>query len=372
MVEYACGCCAKQREGGVETQNKMTYAPGVHEGKPIIMIRFKYDPEIIAEVKKLPGRQWSQSLKCWHVPDTPEYRERFGLSGAKLPSKRKLGKVSPVNQLALDELRKLLILKGYSKNTQRTYYYEFAQLLYFLGDGDVNAMDTGRIKSYLLYCAEESKMTESQIQSRINAVKFYFERVLKREKIFVDIPRPKTPSQLPKHISQRDIRKLFDAVENEKHALMLKMCYGMGLRVSEIVNLKVSDIDSGNMQALIQRGKGKKDRYVNLPESVLSDLRSYYREYHPGKYLFEGQGGGKYSIRSVQHVFKTAMEKAKINKDIGIHSLRHSYATHLLENGTDISYIQQLLGHNDIKTTMTYTRVAQKNLKNVKSPLDNL
>jgi integrase len=142
--------------------------------------------------------------------------------------------------------------------------------------------------------------------------------------------------------------------------------------VSEIVNLKVSDIDSGNMQALIERGKGKKDRYVNLPESILEGLRSYYKEYRPGKYLFEGQGDGKYSIRSVQNVFKSAMRKANINKKVGIHGLRHSFATHLLENGTDINYIQQLLGHNDIKTIMTYARVARKNLKNVKNSLDSL
>jgi site-specific recombinase XerD len=147
--------------------------------------------------------------------------------------------------------------------------------LYLLGNNDAKEMDEGKIRSCFLYCAQELKITESQINSRYNAVKFYFEQVLGREKFFIDLPRPKMPSQLPKHIS-------------------------------------------------------------------------------------------------VQNVFSKAMDKAKINKDVGIHSLRHSYATHLLENGTDISYIQQLLGHNDIKTAMIWTRVAQKNLKKVKSPLDNL
>jgi site-specific recombinase XerD len=146
----------------------------------------------------------------------------------------------------------------------------------------------------------------------------------------------------------------------------------MGLRVSEIVNLKISDIDSGNMQVLIEQGKGKKDRYVNLPVSIMEDLRSYQKEYQPKRYLFEGQSGGKYSIRSAQNVFKSAMNKANINKDVGIHGLRHSFATHLLENGTDISYIQSLLGHSNVQTTMTYIKVAQKNVKNVKSPLDSL
>ena len=297
----------------------------------------------------------------------PKQRSTTGV-----PRKRELTKVSEVNMPALNALREKLILKSYSKNTQRTYYYEFAQFLYLLGNHDVNSLDEKRIRSYFLYCAETLQMKESQINSRYNAVKFYYEQVLGRKKFFIDLPRPKMPSQLPKHISVRDIKKLFAAVSNPKHALMLKLCYGMGLRVSEIVNMKITDIDSGNMQVLVESGKGKKDRYVNLPESILEDLRAYYKEYRPKMYLFEGQGGGKYSIRSAQNVFKAAMTKANINKDIGIHGLRHSFATHLLEKGTDISYIQQLLGHNDIKTTMRYAKVAQKSLKSVKSPLDNL
>ena len=153
---------------------------------------------------------------------------------------------------------------------------------------------------------------------------------------------------------------------------MLKLCYGMGLRVSEIVNLKITDIDSKNMQVLIEKSKGKKDRYANLPLSILEQLRVYFKEYTPKKYLFEGQYGDQYSIRSAQQVFKDALQKAKINKDVGIHSLRHSFATHLLEAGTDVTFIQQLLGHNDLKTTLRYTHVSKKNLKNIKSPLDSI
>jgi len=354
-------------------QNNMTYKHDEYEGKPVILIQFEYDPLLVEEVKKIPGRKWSRTLKCWYVPDTQENNLRFGLSTPVcLPSKREPKRVSEVNKTALNALREKLILKGYSVNTQRTYYYEFAQFLYILGDHDARTLDEGRIRSYFLYCAEELQMKESQINSRYNAIKFYYEQVLGRDKFFIDLPRPKMPSQLPKHISVRDIKRLFEAVSNPKHSLMLKLCYGMGLRVSEIVNLKITDIDSGNMQVLLEQAKGKKDRYVNLPESILDELRSYYKEYKPKKYLFEGQNGGKYSIRSAQNVFKSAMVKAKINKDIGIHGLRNSFATHLLENGTDISYIQSLLGHNDIKTTLRYIGVAQKNIKNVKSPLDNL
>ena len=142
-------------------------------------------------------------------------------------------KTDEVNKPALDAFRESMILKGYSQNTQRTYYYEFAQFLYILGKHDAKSLDEEKIRSYFLYCAEELHMSESQINSRYNAIKFYYEQVLGRDKFFIDLPRPKMPSQLPKHISTRDIKKLFAAVSNKKHTLMLKLCYGMGLRVSD-------------------------------------------------------------------------------------------------------------------------------------------
>lgn len=170
----------------------------------------------------------------------------------------------------------------------------------------------------------------------------------------------------------KDIKKLFEVTTNLKHNTMLKLCYGMGLRVSEIVNLKITDIDSKNLQVFIERAKGKKDRYANLPKSILEQLRSYFVQYKPRKYLFEGQYGARYSVRSAQKVFADALKKARINKTTGIHGLRHSFATHLLEAGTDISFIQELLGHNDLKTTLRYTHVSQMAIKNIKSPLDDL
>ena len=177
---------------------------------------------------------------------------------------------------------------------------------------------------------------------------------------------------LPKTIHQNDIKKMFAVTANLKHNTMLKLCYGMGLRLSEIINLKITDIDSNNMQVFIEKSKGKKDRYVNLPQSVLKQLRLYYKAYRPKKFLFEGQAGGQYAKRSLQNVFKNALQKAGINKQVGIHSLRHSYATHLLEQGTDIRFIQELLGHKDIKTTLIYTEVSNNSIRNIQSPLDNL
>jgi hypothetical protein len=182
--------------GGVNKMaaNDITYTPALHEGKPVILIRFDYDPRIVEEVKKLPGRKWDASLKCWYVPDTRENRIRFKLPVAVgLSSKRDLPKVGEVNKPALNALREKLILKSYSKNTQRTYYYEFAQFLYLLGNHSAEEMNEDRIRSYFLYCAEKLKLTESQINSRYNAVKFYYEQVLGRDRFFIDFAPPESP-----------------------------------------------------------------------------------------------------------------------------------------------------------------------------------
>jgi site-specific recombinase XerD len=286
--------------------------------------------------------------------------------------KSTLERIGEVNIAPFNAFIQLLKLKAYSPATQRTYISEFVQLLYTLKGTDINSLTLERLKKYFEYCIDNQKLTEAQMNSRINAVKFYFEKVLGREKMMRHFPRPKEYLRLPKYLNKQDVKKLFEVTGNLKHNSILKMCYGMGLRLSEVVNLNIKDIDSRNMQVLLVGAKGKKDRYVNLPESILGQLRVYYKEYKPRKYLFEGQNGERYSERSVQRIFKEAMKKAGINKDVGIHSLRHSFATHLLQEGTDVSLIQRLLGHNDIKTTMIYAKVGTANLKNIKSPLDSL
>jgi len=353
------------------TEPIFRYEAAVHDSKEVIFIYFEYNSELNKEVKKLTGAKWSRLKKAWYIPDNKHYRQLFGLQ-PKSVGKDVLSHIHADNQPALQLLIETLQLKAYSESTVKTYRNEFAQLLYVLKNVPVNTLDSTKLRSYFLYCTNTLKLSENTLHSRMNAIKFYFEQVLHHETLFFEIPRPKKPLQLPKVISTADIKKLFAVTKNLKHNLMLKLCYGMGLRVSEIVNIKITDIDSKTMQVFIERAKGKKDRYVNLPESILDQLREYYKLHKPLKYLFEGLQREQYSIRSVQQVFKNAMQKAKINKVIGIHGLRHSFATHLLENGTDIKFIQELLGHNDIKTTLRYTHVSEQQLKKIKSPLDNL
>ncbi|MDW8287816.1 MAG: site-specific integrase [Flammeovirgaceae bacterium] len=343
-----------------------------YRNKGIILIKFQPTPELNRWVRSLIGARWSKVHRAWYVLDTSSHRHTLGITSKPPHDEEYLTPIHEVNRPAMRRFIETLQLKGYSPNTIKTYRNEFGALLQILKDKDVTQLDAERIRSYFLYCINTLKLSENTLHSRINAVKFYFEQVLGRGEMFAEIPRPKKPSTLPKAISPQDVKKLFAVTTNLKHNTMLKLCYGLGLRVSEIVNLKITDIDSSNMQVIIEKSKGKKDRYVNLPETILEQLRAYYHEYRPKKYLFEGRHGGQYSIRSVQQVFKNAFQKAKINKQVGIHGLRHSFATHLLERGTDIKFIQELLGHNDIKTTLRYTQVSNKHLSKIKSPLDTL
>lgn len=330
------------------SRKNYTFEIGRHKNKHVIWIVFPYNKQMISELKNSVKACWSQSNKKWYTADNLQHRKLFGLD-SNYYEKSAFQEVSPVNQPALKRYVEQLKLKEYSQNTIKTYSMEFVQLLKVLKDYPVEDLSAEKLRSYLLYCIDTLKLSENLIHSRMNAVKFYFDQVLHREKIFMEIPRPKKPSLLPKAISMRDVKKMLGVVNNLKYQLLLKMCYEMGLRVSELVHLKITDIDTSSMRVLISSGKGKKDRYVVLPESILEQLRNYYLEYKPREYVFEGQFGGQYSVRSVQQVFKNAMKKAKISKKVGIHCLRYSYATHLIEQGTDIRFVQELRGHKRLK-----------------------
>ncbi len=177
---------------------------------------------------------------------------------------------------------------------------------------------------------------------------------------------------LPEILSAQEVKKVIDLTKNSKHKAMLVTIYALGLRSGELINLKIKHLDGNRNTVMIQKAKGKKDRILPFPESLKPYLRTYYKENRPKNYLFEGQKGGKYTPASLRSVFKQAVKRAHIDKNVTLHSLRHAYATHLLESGTDLRRIQVLLGHNDIKTTMIYTHVSSRNILDTKSPLDFL
>ena len=281
--------------------------------------------------------------------------------------------IEPCNQEATTQMIQQLQLKGYSPSTIRTYINELIQFLAALKNTPAGSLSTERIKNYLQYCVVTLQLKEATLHSRLNALKFYYEQVLLKEKFFFEIPRPKKPLQLPKVISEEKIVDGLMAVQNIKHRSLLLLAYSAGLRVSEAVSLRITDINSDRMQIHIKSAKGKKDRMVTLSTTILGLLRQYYILYRPNTWLFEGQYAGEHiSSRSAQQVFKEAYKNLGLPPNCSFHSLRHSFATHLLENGTDITYIQKLLGHNDIKTTLIYTKVSIRDSCKIESPLDKI
>jgi integrase/recombinase XerD len=287
----------------------------------------------------------------------------------------KSGKIQAANVHILPAMEQQLKLKAYSSSTIKTYLGEMTQLLTILNTIPADDLKPEHLKRYLVHCYEKLKLTENSLHSRINAMKFYYEQVLGREKFFWEIPRPKKQLQLPRFFSQQDIVAIIKTTENLKHKVMLMLAYSAGLRVSEVVSMKTRNIDEARMSILIEQAKGKKDRMVTLSPVLLVMLRKYIIEYYPDPrgYLFAGQFPDEpYSTRSMQLVLAAAKEKAGILKPGSVHALRHSFATHLLDKGTDVTLIMKLLGHNDIKTTLRYLHVTNRDMLQIISPLDDL
>ncbi|HEX6334237.1 MAG TPA: site-specific integrase [Flavisolibacter sp.] len=376
--------------------------PLYHRAAEQIALVFR-DPLLRARITKVPGVKWSRTHGIWYVPltrdsysevrnalgsyarvDTSELKQYLDQRRVQL-SVNQGKKVSRVfhgiiqkfplaegNLRAYDRFEAMLRLMGYSRNTIRVYCNEFHLLLRLLKKVCVDDLRKEHLMSYLLWLMQKRNYSEIHIHTTVNALKFYFEKVLGRDREFYELPRPKKRETLPPVLSEQELVRMLNQVENLKHRCLLMTAYGAGLRVSELVQLRVGDIDSERMLIHVRLGKGKKDRMVPLSVKLLEVLRVYYRLYRPKEYLFEGAGGGPYSVRSAQIVLAGAKKRAGITKKGGIHSLRHSYATHLLEAGTDIRYIQAFLGHQSLATTMIYTHVSQVKIGSFTSPLDRL
>ncbi|HAQ60565.1 TPA: integrase, partial [Candidatus Delongbacteria bacterium] len=250
----------------------------------------------------------------------------------------------------LSEYNRLLRLKNYSSGTISTYNYCFEKFLDHFKSKNISELTKDQITEFL-YIESQKGLSYGYQNQIINAIKFYYEKVLGRKKEFYDIPRAKRPHKLPVVFSEEEIVILLGQVKNLKHKCILYLIYSGGLRISEAVKMKISDIDSTRNIIVIRGGKGKKDRTTLLSQKVLELLRQYYKEYRPKEYLFEGETGGQYSVKSIQNIFNKALESSGIKKNATVHTLRHSFATHLLERGTDLRYIQDLLGHESSKTT---------------------
>ena len=275
----------------------------------------------------------------------------------------------------MSELRKRLIrdmqLRNLSPTTQQGYLYAVAGLAkyYHRSPEEIGPED---IKNYILYLLSERKLTVGSCHAIVSGLRFFYGVTLGLDETSVPIPPMKKATRLPEILSAEELKRLFSAVSNPKHRAMLMTAYGGGLRVSELVRLKVTDIHSDRMMIQVKQGKGRKDRYTLLSERLLQELRNYWKIKCPQVWLFPGKSDSPMGRRTVQRVYTKTVSKAGIKRKGGIHTLRHCFATHLLEAGVDIRTIQLLMGHHSILSTVRYLQVTSKSLQGTKSPLDLL
>lgn len=264
-------------------------------------------------------------------------------------------------------------LRNYSNKTIKSYKSGVRLLADHFRPRHPRELSSEELRSFLLHQIERRHLAAATISQLINAMRFLYVELYKKPFALGNLRRPRKEKKLPVVLSGEEVQGLFESLGNLKHRTMMMLVYSAGLRVGELVKLRPEDIDGKRKMIHIHGGKGKKDRYTVLSDFVLEALREYWKTYHPAKYLFEGQEPEKpYSPRSAQQVFENAKEKAHIKKDVSIHSLRHAFATHLLEQGTDIRFIQELLGHASVKTTEIYTHVSTRTIAQIKSPIDSL
>jgi site-specific recombinase XerD len=309
------------------------------------------------------GIAWIDTQYFFEKNRSKELNEIFDASWVHKRTRNENYKFCPNSYLQKLELKK------YANNTVKTYVSCFEDFINYNRDQDIDSLNENDIRAYLSFLIKTNR-SDSYINQAINSIKFYYESVLGFPNRFYNIERPRKSKKLPIVLSKKAILSMIDKTENLKHKCIISLLYSAGIRRSELLNLKLTDIDSNRMLIRIRDAKGNKDRYTLLSENVLINLRAYYKQYKPQTFLFEGQTKGQYSPNSVGVVVSNAAKKAGIKIPVSSHVLRHSFATHLLESGVDIRYIQLLLGHSSTKTTEIYTHVAKNSFDFIKNPLD--
>ncbi len=355
-------------------------------------------------ITKIPNRRWSRSRGCWVVENTRHnvvlIGNLFGKDNCNF-SQEIIYKYKP--NITIDEINEYfsktkktwknstidredykhpvilavtqnMRIRNYSYKTISNYRSHLIQMIHFFSPKALSEISKTEIEDYLAYLVNKRKLSGSSLNVAINSIKFYQENILKRpSRGLFALPKIIQPKQLPEVLSVQEIELILQKTSSQKYKTIFSLIYSTGLRISEAANLKIGNISGHNKTILVKNGKGKKDRYVILSNKILEMLREYYIHYRPKEYLFENEFDYEHvSERTIQDVFSGVIKNCKIRKNATVHTLRHSFATHLLEAGVDIRYIQELLGHADINTTVRYTHVHSKALKNVTSPFDKL
>lgn len=348
----------------------------IYKTNNYLYVKFAYKEEFVEKIKLISGRRYIPDKKYWALPYSRESirkLERLFCEEEIIPENildnLKIELKSSRNLLKMEDL---LDLNGYSNKTKKVYLNHINNFFLYNHKIPENVQEED-IKNYILFLLEDKGCSHSYVNQSLSSLKFFCKNVLGKEELFIKLPRPKKNNKLPKVLSKKEVLRILNVVKNMKHKLLLTLTYSGGLRVSEVVKLKIDDVDRDRMLILVRQGKGAKDRYTLLSQMASKMLGKYIYRYKPDNWLFPGRDRTKnMNERTAQKVFKNACKKARVSKKVSIHSLRHSFATHLLEQGVDIRYIQELLGHKDTRTTEIYTHVSRFDLKKIKNPLDKI
>ncbi|MCX7552109.1 site-specific tyrosine recombinase/integron integrase [Xanthomarina sp. F2636L] len=374
----------------MELQRSITLKHLLINQKKCIGLQFSTNKVLQALVDSLPDPTWSHEFGMFYVANNKSNLELIfktfhgvaWVNGNYFFSEKVINPDNPVLNLERFRNRKpidgfkpcpeeyllKLELKRYSNNTVRNYVSCFEAFINYYYDQDPITLNEIDVRKYLQKLIQEGK-SNSYVNLAVNSIKFFYEIVHGMPNRFYSIERPRKEKKLPEVLSKEEIIKIINNTNNIKHKCIVGLLYSSGLRRGELLNLNITDIDSKRMVVIVKNAKGNKDRISVLSPSILKDLQTYYLEYRPKKYLFEGPKGAKYSVTSVLNIISVATKKAGIYKKVTPHMLRHSFATHLLENGTDIRHIQLLLGHSSTKTTEIYTHVANRSFMEIKDLL---
>jgi integrase/recombinase XerD len=380
QVETVKGIGKKVSETNRLTVNAVHYRPGRYQ------VFFLYNPKLVMILKTFPYANYDKATKCWSAAIDERQKKTLedfcktegltmhwedGLKKQTVKPRPQAFEISNYRTCPDEMLQKLETMR-YSPQTIAAYKQLTEEFINYFPTKDIDAITEPEIVAYIRYLVKDRGISASYQNQAINAIKFYYEKVKGGARKFYQLERPLKEQKLPTVLSVEEVQAMIKATTNLKHKTLIMVCYSAGLRLSELINLRLADVDSDRMQISVKGGKGKKDRYTLLSEKLLPLLREYFKAYRPKEYLFEGAMGNQYSASSMQAVVADALRKANITKHASVHTLRHSFATHLLEAGTDLRYIQSLLGHGSSKTTEIYTHVTSKALVGIRSPLDTL
>jgi integrase/recombinase XerD len=361
------------------------------DGCKRLAISCAYNKENYSRCKSIVGSKWESKLKIWfttltenqcrqvirifegyEIKGLEELRKYFSNKRKVVDQEGQYQELSDKAKESVNHFKRWLMQKRYSESTVKTYVGSIIVFLNYHKDKNIEELNSIDWENFNLEYIIKNKYSASYQNQVCNAIKLFFSKEFGLYLPIEKIDRPRREHLLPNVLSTEEVKKILSSCINLKHRAMLSLIYSAGLRRSELINIKLTDIDSSRMTLHIRQSKGKKDRVLPLSVKILELLREYFKAYKPREYLFEGQTGGMYGKRSIQLVFNNALKKSGIKKHASLHTLRHSNATHLLEAGTDLRYIQELLGHKSSKTTEIYTHVSQTKLQNIRNPFDDL